>query len=294
MEAYKTLVNQTRGSPFKINVYLPPAFLDNEELWKIFWKGIPRLQDRGQDYIFPGGVDIIYAAGMLGCLILETPHSFNSNLRNHEKLIRRLRIIPGDVKIAIEFHHRSWAINVRVRALFAKHPNWCFVKAFIENDFVSPGWAGPIQSTRLDNFEPPIRNDRFAFFNFNGVYGNGLGSYDQHFFLETFMEYLDGLCGLPDRPEIFCSFSNGESTVAYPLPNVDIMGLIQLCPRIGDDDPSLDTLEDDEVCCIHDALHLIELYHNIQSGVYYEEGSGTELETRYRTDEDNKIMIEFL
>lgn len=226
-----------------------PKKVRNKFWWNIFWLGRDNK----------GGCKILYDKGILGCLILRFDAIFVCNSRNISQLQKMIKRIPLDIKISVDFLHRSWLENEEVLEEILE-PNCCLTTMYVENGLAHYGWAGNLPSTRTKTafsvkkqMFPIIVTSNFIKIDFYGTYGPGCGSYDKDNFLERFAKELRKLEDKVDT--VFCSFHNIDSTICFPYPPKFISGFFLF--------PILEKLPEgvlrDLPCCLHDSQKLKKL-----------------------------------
>jgi uncharacterized protein YecE (DUF72 family) len=254
---------------FKFIITAPKLLTHSKSLedvvstWKFFWDGI---DDRG-------GCKILHQHDRLGCLFMEFPNTFCYSTRNANKLKGLMKIVPSDVRCAVEFRHWSWWENKdELRHIFGLHPGWCISTPYVENGLVGCGWAGNLRSTRVQNQQEPVPTlitTDFIFLNFYGTLGKHLGSYDSESFLERMVSRIKEYRA-QGVDTTYCSFSNTDSSYCFPLPGVCVLGL-PIRPKMKELPSHTST---DLACCLHDAKRFEKLWKDIEECPYQIDESG--------------------
>lgn len=278
-----------KNESFKFVILAPKAFthgttsiLKMKSIWNDFWAtGDADTADKKE------GCEVLHTAGKLGCVVLQFPSKFLCDEKNMARLERMYKILPKAVRFSFDFRHWSWwersgggEEHPSGAEVFSRgKDNVCISTPYVENGLVDFGWAGNLPSTRVfaKKSKVPIFDGdsgaSFAHITFNGSFGAGIGSYDNHDFLERTAAMLANLKGVG---EVFCSFNNTSSSFCFPLPGLEISGLF-LHPQISE---LPFYAEVDRPGCLHDALRLGDILEK-------------NMKSKYKIGEDGYVEIEF-
>ena len=279
VETYQGWLNSVKNNHnFKFIISAPKLLSHSKtiknikDVWDFFWDGKKQR----------GGCKTLHLQGKLGCILIEYPPSFCWSVRNVNKLKTVMKIVPSDLRCAVEFKHWSWwEHQTELCQLFHAFPGWCITTPYVENGLVDSGWAGNLPSSRVQTSrDPPVPilvTSKFIFLNFYGTMGKHLGSYDSNSFLERTIARIRSCKKNDDIDTVFCSFHNTDSSYCFPLPCMFVMG-IPLKPKIKE---LTSHTQIDLPCCLHDARRFEKLWNEIEG-------------CQYRTNESGHIEMLFV
>jgi uncharacterized protein YecE (DUF72 family) len=216
--------------------------------WRSFWEGESNR----------GGCKILHDAGRLGCVIIEAPINTPYNTRTAKRLTLLGKLLPKDIDITFSFKHCSWWDGrATLLKYFERNPRWAITVPYVENEFVSAGWAGRMPSTRPSSVRETIPNiitTDFIHISLNGSLGPSIGSYDESDFLERLASKIESYGDLGIE-NVYLTLQNTESSVCFPLPAMVYGGGV-LCPQLR----PMPANGVDKPCCLHDALRLKDIW----------------------------------
>lgn len=259
-DTYELWIDQiSHNDRFKFIITAPKTltFCKDKEIikgvWSRFWSGPDNK----------GGCDILSEANRLGCVLVEFPLSFSCTITTRKRLDWYLKMLSKyPVNVALEFKNISWWIDdalTEIEPIFKKYPGLgiAMVIPCLENRIVNAGWAGSMFSTTFNSTPSFSIPGNFTFIKMYGALGEFVGSYDEGEKMENIVKLIDHRAHVGEG-DVFCLFSNTDSTICRPLPAIMFNDCV-----VWPDLRSLPYYSNADIpSCLHDAQRLKHLWDN--------------------------------